>query len=55
LSPLLSYSAEDRKRIVKIQAAARARKARVEVNAIRLRQKGDEPSEGVESLSFKPY
>mmetsp|Transcript_18420 Transcript_18420/g.45870 ORF Transcript_18420/g.45870 Transcript_18420/m.45870 type:complete len:564 (-) Transcript_18420:514-2205(-) len=55
LSPLLSYSVEDRKRIVKIQAAARARKARVEVNAIRLRQKGDEPSGGVESLSFKPY
>jgi hypothetical protein len=36
MSPLEAYTLEDRKAIIKIQSAARARKAKMEVEALRL-------------------
>ena len=39
MSPLEAYTLEDRKAIIKIQAAARARKARGEVDALRVKKK----------------
>ena len=40
MSPLEAYTLEDRKKIVKIQAAARARKAKTETEALRQKKNG---------------